>query len=84
MDYAKLEAKLDRIDRKLSELLKDKKQQKSTWVKVSIIQAATGWDRREMQKARQNGLVQFRKDKEGCYEYLLESLQPISVNKQTA
>lgn len=67
---------LQRIDRKLSLLLAEKK--KATWVTAGVITSLTGWDWKELKKRRGNGSIQWRRVKEGStkdiYEYNLESL----------
>ena len=70
----RLEKRLERIERHLNV------KPKSTWVKISIIQDLTGWDKEGMRKARINGLVKQRRGSNGI-EYLLESINPIFLKK---
>lgn len=53
---------------------------KRTWCKVSVITELTGWNNQQMYKARENGLVEYRK-KNGGFEYLLESINPVFIKK---
>jgi hypothetical protein len=72
---------IKRIDGKLSALLQEvKKPPVETWVKVSIIQSLTGWDKEGMRTARMNGLVKMKREK-GEIFYLLESLNEIFIKK---
>lgn len=71
---------LKRIDAKLTHLIN--RPAKQTWVSVGIIQTLTGWDGKAVDKARKNGLVQFKKNSNGGYLYHLESLpEMFIVNK---
>lgn len=73
----RLEKRLERIERHLN--VKPKK----TWVKAGIIQELTLWDKEGMRRARMNGLVEQRKGSNGI-EYLLESIHPSFLKKQTS
>lgn len=65
----------ERIDKKLTTLLnKEPKQEKETWVKVSFVVMLTGWDKRKMYQARQQGTIVYRKTEEKGFEYLVESI----------
>lgn len=74
-DTATIERRLDAMERKLDRLIRIyPKPKKQVWVKVSIIKQLTGWHGSEaLRKARENGLVEFRKNVKG-FEYLLNSL----------
>ena len=61
-------------------LLKQEKL-KQTWVKVGVITDLTGWNFKSMAKAREQGLVKFRKDKNDCFEYLLQSIDQVFIKK---
>lgn len=69
----------ERIDKKLTALLnKPEKeihvQAKETWVKVSFVVMLTGWNKKKLYQARQQGLIEYRKTKEKGFEYLVESI----------
>lgn len=72
--------RLDRIERKLSMLMQEKK--KETWVKAPVITGMTGWDGNKMRRARENGYIKFKKDN-GCFFYDVESLHSVHI-KQSA
>ncbi len=74
---------LTRIEKKINALSRNSKTLHSTWVKASVIQELTGWGGRSgiMQWARDNGLVVFRKNKNGTVEYLLQSINPMFLKK---
>jgi hypothetical protein len=57
---------------------------KKTWVKVGWIVYLTGWNLNKMRQARDQGLIQFRKTKEGTYEYLLESIPEQFIIKKVS
>lgn len=76
-----LEKKIDRLNEKLTVLLN--KPTKKTWVKVSIVSSLTGWDFRAMAKARDNGLIEYRKDESGIFTYALESIPEIFIKSKT-
>jgi hypothetical protein len=69
----------DRIDKKLTALLNKKEtplisEAKQTWVKVSFVVMLTGWNKRKLYQARQQGLIVYRKTVEKGFEYLVESI----------
>lgn len=68
--------RLDRIEKHLNA------KPKQTWVKVSVITALTGWEKKFLEKARLNGLVKQRKGSNGI-EYLLESINPMFLKQQS-
>jgi hypothetical protein len=48
-----------------------------TWVKSSVIMEVTGWDKKDMYKARQQNLIKWKK--ENGFWYLLESIPAIFI-----
>ena len=62
------------------ESILENKHSKRTWVKVSIVQELTGWDKFFLQKARENGLIKF-KEEDGKFTYLLESIPEVFIKK---
>lgn len=50
------------------------KPRKQTWVSVRFIQDLTGWNGTKLFEVRRQNLVEHRKNKNGGYEYLLESI----------
>jgi hypothetical protein len=78
----KIDKAIERIERKLSMLMQEQKQKKSeTWVKASVITKLTGWNFNGMKKARENGYVQYKEDKETGFWYLVESLNPVHLKQ---
>ena len=50
------------------------KPKKQTWVSVRFIQDLTCWNGTKLFEVRRQNLVEHRKNKNGGYEYLLESI----------
>ena len=73
--------KLDRVDAKLTTLLN--KPKKETWVSVRFIQDLTGWDGLTLFEVRKQNIITHRKNKNGGYEYLLESIPDQFIKKTT-
>ena len=73
--------KVERIERKLDLLLREKKteEQKVTWVKVSTVMDLTGWDKDKVRRMVRDGLV-VRK-KENGFWYMLESINQVFIIK---
>ena len=67
------------INEKLTKLLE--KPQKQTWVSVRFITDLTGWDGVALFQARKQKIIQYRKNPNGGYEYLLESLPEQLIKK---
>lgn len=66
-----------RIDAKLTTLLnkpENRKEEKDRWIKVSFVVKLTGWDKKKLYQARQQGLIEWRKTPEKGFEYLLQSI----------
>jgi hypothetical protein len=56
-----------------------------TWVKPSWITYLTGWNGEKMRQARQSGLIKFRSNGSGSYEYLVQSIpDQFLINKTKA
>lgn len=77
-----LKRELDRIRKQLSELIADK--QKATWVSASWLMEVTGWSKRKLQSAREQGIVEFKSNSNGGILYKLESLPDIFIIKKKA
>lgn len=75
----KIEKAVERIERKLSMLMQEKK--KGTWVKAGVVTKATGWNGNRMRIARENGYVEYKKGDKGSYFYNIESIHPIHLKK---
>jgi hypothetical protein len=78
-----LSRKVDNLNRMVSELRKEKlkEERKETWVKVGTIQRLTIWhDKKELDRARREGLLKQRKGSNGI-EYLLESIPEQFIKK---
>lgn len=72
------DALLKRIDTKLSTLLQ--KQNKVRWVKASFITDLTGWNKEQFRRAREQGIIERRKDETGIW-YNLNSLPDQFIKK---
>lgn len=78
---AELEKRLDRIEKKLSVLLKQEAESSAMWVKARVVTEITGWNNEKMRQARINGYIKYKDVKEGRF-YDLNSLPEIfKVNK---
>lgn len=76
--------RLDRIERdnkRILALLAGEKKER-TWVKASTIVKMTGWNKEQMRRMRDNGVVKFKHDKTGFW-YDPASIPAIFI-KQTA
>lgn len=79
-----LEKSIKRIENKinninpLAEKTETKSPQRETWVKLGVIKKLTGWDWKDMIKARASNLVKMKRTEEGIF-YLLESLHPAYI-----
>lgn len=67
-----IQAQFDSIQKKLNKLLAASK--KETWVRTRWIQDITGWDGKQIEAARQQNIIEHRRNAEGRYEYKIESL----------
>lgn len=74
--------KLERLNTELS-MLRKKGKDDERWVSAFWIQQLTGWDFRMLDKARKQGLIKYRKNKNNGVEYLLSSV-PDEFKKKTA
>jgi predicted mannosyl-3-phosphoglycerate phosphatase (HAD superfamily) len=79
---AEIKKHVERIDKKLSVLLKDAKEDKTTWVKASVITRLTGWNYEKMRLARANGYVKYRRTDNKIW-YSLESLNPVFYKEKS-
>lgn len=75
-----IERRLERLERKIDLLLKEKGAAKATWVKASVIADLTGWDKEGLRKARNYGYVEHRKEN-GKFLYNLDSLNERMIKK---
>jgi hypothetical protein len=53
------------------------------WVKVGVIKKMTGWNNEEMRRARETGMVDWKRDDNG-YWYSPESINEIHLKKDIA
>lgn len=66
-----LEARIDRLER----LIKSMAPKKEQWVGPTVITGMTGWDKRDMERARRNGSVKYRRNPmTNGYQYLVSSV----------
>ena len=63
MELKDFKDQLTRIDSKLSELLKEKRQPKELWVTAAVITSRTVWSNEDMRRARENGWLKCKKSK---------------------
>ena len=83
MELKDFKDQLTRIDSKLSELLKEKRQPKELWVTASVITSRTLWSNEDMRRARENWWVKFKKiknsDGSSSYRYDANSLSSFFI-----
>lgn len=79
---------LQTVNEKLSMLLRN--QSRETWVKVHVVQRLTGWDKRDLQMARDENLVKFKsvmsegENPKQIFMYVLESIPPAFLTRRSA
>lgn len=73
-----VEAKIDRLSAKIDRFIKIN-QEKEVWVTAKWIMDLTGWNASKMQKAREQGILQFRTNDNNGIEYLLSSLPEVFI-----
>lgn len=66
-----IKREFDRLHREIKALAG---QNKSTWVGPSWIMQITGWSKRKLQSAREQGVVEWKKNEAGGLVYKLESI----------
>jgi hypothetical protein len=59
-------------------------QSKATYVGPSWIMQITGWSKRKLQSAREQGIVEFKKNEAGGLVYKLESIPEILIKHKQA
>lgn len=70
---------LKRIQRQLDKLLEV--QTKAMWAKVAFVQSLTGWDAEKLRQAREQGLVEWKKDEKLGWLYNLNSIPKIFIRE---
>lgn len=73
-----IKREFDRLHREIKSL--KEVQTKSTWVGHSWITEVTGWSKRRLQRAREQGVVEFKKSESGGLLYKLESIPEIFIH----
>lgn len=68
---SEIKREFDKLHREIKALAG---QSKSTWVSSSWIMGVTGWSKRKLQSAREQGIVEFKKNEAGGLVYKLESI----------
>jgi len=62
-------------------------EQEEKWVPVSFVKAITNWGNRELRRARESKLIEFKKYKDskgrGHIRYNLNSLPPEFIKRQS-
>jgi len=76
---------IESLHRELVQIKKmlTEQKEKGTWVKVSFIMDITGWNAEQMRRARQQGLIKYRKDPEKGFIYELESLPTMFIKAKS-
>lgn len=77
-----LEQALERINKKLNAIAAG--QRKETWVPVGWVTDLTGWDNEKMRQARENNIIEFKRNDTGGYLYKLESIPEIFIKQKQA
>lgn len=77
-----IKREFDKLNRAIKELVADRKRE--TWITPNWVLDVTGWDRLKLRQAREQGIVEYRKVKGKEYEYKLESIPEIFINKKQA
>jgi hypothetical protein len=78
---AETKRELTRINDKLNKIVAG--QQKSTWVSPLFITDLTGWDKEKLRQARQQNIVECKRDGRG-WLYKLESVPEQFIIKKQA
>lgn len=78
---SEIKREFDKLHREIKALAG---QSKSTWVSPSWIMEITGWSKRKLQSAREQGIVEFKESPGGGYLYLLESIPEIFIKQKQA
>jgi hypothetical protein len=71
-----IKREFDRLHREIKALTA---QSKATWVGPSWIMQITGWSKRKLQSAREQGIVEFKQNEAGGLVYKLESIPEIFI-----
>lgn len=79
---ADVKREFDRLHRELKSLKQE--QGRATWVSCSWVSDVTGWNKGKLQKARQQGIVEFKDSPGGGYLYKLESIPEIFIKQKQA
>jgi hypothetical protein len=72
-----IKREFDKLHREIKALKKD--QDKAVWVGPSWIMQITGWSKRKLQSAREQGIVEWKKNEAGGLVYKLESIPEIFI-----
>lgn len=75
-ELKRLDNKLSRIEKLLEALNKPK----PTWTKVSAVRHLTGWDANKIRRAREVGLIEWKRENGGFF-YNINSLNPLFYQK---
>lgn len=77
-----IKREFDRLLREIKALKAE--QDKATWLGPEWIMQATGWSKRKLQTAREQGIVEVKKTGERSYLYKLESIPEIFIKQKQA
>lgn len=75
-----LKQQFELINKKLNALAAG--QRKETWVSPVWVSKVTGWNFRELDQARKQNIVEFKKNDKGGYLYKLESIPEIFIKQK--
>lgn len=74
--------RLDKAEKEIAALKKEKSRQRHSWTKVGTITKITGWDKERLRRARNNNEIRFKKVGSEIF-YDLNSLNQLLVKKET-
>ena len=70
--------RLDRVERLLKTLVREKK--KSTWIKAGTVMLITGWNKEKLRQMRVHGVINWKND--NGFFYKLESIPSIFIRHE--
>lgn len=76
-----IQREFERLHREIKSL--KAAQEKTTWVPAEWVLEITGWTKRRLQTAREQGIVETKRHGQS-YRYKLESIPELFIKKQSA
>jgi len=77
-----LKREFDRLHREIKSL--KQVQEKATWVSHVWIMEVTGWNKRKLQAARDQNIIEYKESPGGGYLYKLESIPEQFIKQKQA